>query len=77
MAQAPANTVAILIAPTVLGSVAGYFLSIDKRPSSAPRSASLLDYNPSDGLRLSVPALGYSNNNNDQRVRVSLFSGTF
>ena len=61
----------------VLGPVVGYYLSLDKRPSSAPRSASLFDYNPTDGLRLSVPAMGFTRENNDSRFQVSLLSGAF
>ena len=68
---------ATLIAGPVVGSIIGYTLSVDTRPSNQPRSASLLDFNPADGLRLSVPAMGFTSENNDSRFQVSLLSGTF
>lgn len=68
---------ATLMAGPVMGSIVGYTLSVDTRPSSRPRSASLLDFNPADGLRLSVPAIGFTRENKDTRLQVSLLSGTF
>ncbi len=65
------------IAGPLVGSVLGYTLSVDTRPSSQPRSASLLDFNPADGLRLSVPAIGFTQGDNDTRLQVSVLSGTF
>ncbi len=66
-----------VLAPLVLGPVVGYYLSLDRRPTGAPLSSSLLDYRPGDGLRLGVPAIGFTNDNDDRRVQVSLLSGTF
>ena len=68
---------ATLIAGPIVGSIIGYTLSVDTRPSNQPRSASLLDFNPADGLRLSVPAIGFTRENQDSRFQISLLSGTF
>ena len=70
------GSILLLVGP-LTGSVAGYYFSVDTRPSNRPRSASLLDFNPADGLRLSVPAIGFTRENKDSRFQISLLSGTF
>ena len=67
----------VLITSPIIGSVAGYYLSVNTRASIRPRSASLLDFNSADGLRLSVPAMGVTQDKNDTRFQVSVLSGTF
>ena len=67
----------LLIGGPLIGSVAGYHFSVHTRPPNRPRSASLLDFNSTDGLRLSVPAMGMIQDANGTRFQVGVLSGTF
>ena len=67
----------LLFAGPVAGSVVGDDLYAETRPAGQPRSISLFDLHPTDGLSLGLPAIGFIKKDDETRVQISVLSGPF